>query len=72
MSNIEGSSVVAHNDDGQSITEQDLLTESYQKPLQGSSTAGLLPPFDFDGTEDDWEQQQLIEAVQARRRVARA
>lgn len=30
------------------------MTESYQKPLQ-VSTAGLLPPFDFDGTEDDRE-----------------
>lgn len=47
------------------------MTESYQKPLQGS-TAGLLPPFDFDGTEDDWEQQQLIEAVRARRRATKA
>jgi len=53
MTNIQGSPV-AQDDDGQPITDQDLMTESYQKPLQGS-TASLLPPFDFDGTEDDWE-----------------
>ena len=71
MSNTEGSSVVAHDDDGQPITEQDLVTESYRKPLRGS-TASLLPPFDFDGTDEDWEQQELIEAVRARRRAAKA
>jgi hypothetical protein len=70
MNDNQGSPV-AHDDDGQPITEQDLVTESYQKPLQGS-TASLLPPFDFDGTEEDWEQQQLIEAVRARRRAAKA
>jgi len=70
MNNTQGSPV-AHDDDGQPITDQDLMTESYQKPLQGS-TAGLLPPFDFDGTENDWEQQQFIEAVRARRRATKA
>jgi len=70
MNNTQGSPV-AHDDDGQPITDQDLKTESYQKALQGS-TAGLLPPFDFDGTENDWEQQQFIEAVRARRRATKA
>ena len=71
MSNAEGSPIVAHDDDGQPITEQDLVAESYQKPLPGS-TASLLPPFDFDGTAEDWEQQEMIEAVRTRRRAAKA
>jgi len=70
MNNTQGLPV-AHDDDGQPITEQDLMTESYQKPLQGSTTS-LLPPFDFDGSEEDWAQRQLIEAVRARRRSAKA
>ena len=35
MSKNQGSPVIAH-DDGKPITEQDLVTESYQKPLQTS------------------------------------
>ena len=52
------------------ITEQNLVTESYQKRLQ-NSPANLMPSFDFEGTEEDWEQQQLIEAVRARRRATK-
>lgn len=73
--NIQGSPVVAQNDDGQQITEQDLMTESYQKPLQGS-TAGLLPPFDFSNStclslsqRPDLSSLQLSLASQARSRT---
>jgi hypothetical protein len=34
MNDNQGSPV-AHDDDGQPITDQDLMTESYQKPLRG-------------------------------------
>jgi hypothetical protein len=27
-----------------------------------------VPSFDFDGTDDDWDEQQLIEQVKERRR----
>ena len=70
MSKNQGSPVIAHDDDGKPITEQDLVTESYRKPLQ-NSPANLLPSFAYEGTEEDWEQQQLIEAVRARRRAAK-
>ena len=70
MSTNQGSPVIAHDDDGKPITEQDLVTESYREPLP-NSPANLLPPFEFEGTEEDWEQQQLIEAVRARRRAAK-
>ena len=70
MSKSQELPVIAHDDDGKPITEQDLVTESYQKPLQ-NSPANLLPPFAFEGTEENWEQQQLIKAVRARRRAAK-
>jgi len=61
---------VAHGDEGKPITEQDLVAESYREPLQ-DSPAGLVPPFGFAGTEEDWERQQLIEAARVRRRSAK-
>ena len=70
MSTNQGSPVIAHDDDGKPITEQDLVTESYREPLP-NSPANLLPSIEFEGTEEDWEQQQLIEAVRARRRAAK-
>jgi hypothetical protein len=70
MSKSQESPVIAHDDNGKPITEQDLVTESYQKPLQ-NSPANLMPSLAFEGTEEDWEQQQLIEAVRARRRAAK-
>jgi hypothetical protein len=70
MSRSQESPIIANDDDGKPITEQDLVTESYQKPLQ-NSPANLMPSFDFEGTEEDWEQQQLIEAVRPRRRAAK-
>jgi hypothetical protein len=70
MSKSQESPVIAHDDDGKPITEQDLVTESYQKPLQ-NRPANLVPSFAFEGTEDDWEQQQLIEAVRTRRQAAK-
>ena len=70
MSEGEKSAVVANDDDGHPITEQDLVLESHRRPL-ADNPANLIPPFEFEGDEDDWEDQQLIEAVKARRRAAR-
>jgi hypothetical protein len=70
MSKSQESVVIAHDDDGKPITEQDLVTESYREPLP-NSPADLMPSFAFEGTDEDWEQQQLIEAVRARRRAAK-
>ena len=70
MSKSQEPLAIAHDDDGEPITEQDLVTESYRKPLQNSPT-NLMPSFAFEDTEEDREQQQLIEAVRARRRAAK-
>ena len=70
MGKSQGLPVIAHDDDGKLITEQGLVTESYQKPLR-NSPANLVPSLAFEGTEDDWEQQQLLKAVRTRRRAAR-
>jgi hypothetical protein len=61
------SRVVAHDDEGRAITSNDLNFESYQRPLDGMAF-NLVPSFDFDGTDDDWDEQQLIEQVKERRR----
>ena len=55
MSKNQASPVIAH-DDGKPITEQDLVTESYRKPVQ-NGPASLIPFFAFEGTGEDWEQQ---------------
>lgn len=62
------SKIVARDDDGKTITKNDLIAESYKRPLDGMPL-NLMPPFDFDGTEDDWDELQLIESVKARRRL---
>jgi hypothetical protein len=61
------SRVVARDDDGNAITSNDLNFESYQRPLDGMAF-NLVPSFDFDGTDDNWDEQQLIEQVKERRR----
>jgi hypothetical protein len=65
------SRVVAHDDDGKAITSNDLNFESYQRPLDGMAF-NLVPSFDFGGTDDDWDEQQLIEQVRERRRRRKA
>jgi len=30
----------------------------------------LLPPYEWEGTDDEWEEKQLIDAVKERRRRA--
>lgn len=63
--------IVAHDDAGKPITRTDLHHESYSKPLDGMPL-NLLPPFDSEDDEEEWEEKQLIEAVkERRRRVAR-
>ena len=52
MSKDRESPVIAHDDDGEPITEQDLVTESYRKPSQ-NSPADLLSSFAFEGTEEE-------------------
>lgn len=61
--------IVAHDEAGRPITRADLHHESYSKPLDGMPF-NLAPPFDFDGDEDDWEEQNLIKTVKERRRRA--
>jgi hypothetical protein len=61
------SRIVARDDDGDAITSNDLNFESYQRPLDGMAF-NLVPSFDFDGTDDDWDEKQLIEQVKERRR----
>ena len=70
MNESQDSPIIAQDDNGQPITEQDLVAESYRRPLP-NSPANLMPPIDFEGDEEDWEEQQLIEAVQARRRAVK-
>lgn len=65
------SKIVARDDDGKSITMNDLNFESYQRPLDGWSF-NLLPSFDFQGSDDDWNHMQLIEQVKERRRRLKA
>jgi hypothetical protein len=61
------SPVVAHDDAGQPIIEDDLVWESYCRPVAGEKLS-LLPPADFEGDDDDWETHRLIESVKKHRR----
>ena len=70
MATDQDGTAVAQDDEGKPITEQDLVNESYRGPLEGS-TFEVIPPFDFEGDEDDWETHLLVEAVRARRRAAK-
>lgn len=63
------SAVVGFDDDGIPITEDQVVFESYQKPV-GSSTFGLLAPFDYPGGDDQYEIDQQVENVRQRRRLA--
>lgn len=61
------SKIVARDDDGKAITKNDLARESYMRPPEGMPF-NLSPPFDFHGSEDEWDDLQLIEQVKYRRR----
>lgn len=58
------------DDEGLPITEADIDAESYRAPL-GGAVLSLLPPDDFRGNDEDWEDLQLVEAVRRRRRLWR-
>ena len=59
---------VAYDDFGRPITEEDLVSESYRRPLPDTDFL-LIPPFDFEGDDDDWDTHVLVERVKARRKI---
>jgi hypothetical protein len=59
--------VVAHDEYGQPITERDLISESYSQ-IPPTMPLLLVPPFDFQGSDEDWETHCLIERVKQKRR----
>lgn len=61
------SKVLAYDDSGVPITRNDIKRES-NLPLPEGMPINLLPPFDFKGTEDEWDVLQTIEAVKYRRK----
>jgi hypothetical protein len=65
MSNTE-SKAIAFDDLGKPITEDDLVAESHQ-PLSLDGPVSVVPPFDFEGDDDEWETHCLIESVKRRR-----
>jgi hypothetical protein len=67
--NREPTDIVGYDDAGAAITDNDLLLESYREPLPGIPLS-LLPPYEWEGTDDEWEEKQLIDAVKERRRRA--
>jgi hypothetical protein len=62
--------IVAYDEVGVPITEADLVSESYSRPLDESALS-LIPPYDFEGDDDDWDTVCLIESVNERRRILR-
>ncbi len=67
----EPTDIVAYDDAGVPIIDNDLQLESYREPLPGVPFS-LLPPYEWEGTDDEWEEKQLIDAVKERRRRAAA
>jgi hypothetical protein len=61
------SKILARDDDGVAITRNDIKRQS-TLPHPEELPFNLLPPFDFKGSDDDWDDLQLIEAVKQRRR----
>jgi hypothetical protein len=61
---------IAYDDFGEPITEEDLVSESYRRPLPDSDFL-LIPPDDFEGDDDDWDTHLLIESVKKRRKIER-
>lgn len=64
------SPVLGHDDDGLPITENQVIFESYQKPVEGAAF-NLLAPFDYPGGDEQYEIDQQVESVRQRRRLAK-
>jgi hypothetical protein len=62
--------IIAQDDFGRPITASDIYSGSYQRPIN-DDVFSSVPPFDFEGDDDDRETHCLVERVKRRRKADR-
>jgi hypothetical protein len=62
------SKILAYDDAGKPITRNDVVRQSYMAH-PADMPFNIVPPFDFEGTDEKWDELQMIEVVKHVRRV---